>query len=56
MKFSFNASFYLGWDFKNNSHMEERFGIAFGNYYIGYYVGDGWCAGWLDDKGCLIEY
>lgn len=56
MKFSFTRSFfYLGWNFTESSHMDEQFGIAFGNYYIGYYNGDGWCAGWLDDNGCLPE-
>ncbi len=54
MKFSFNTKFfYIGWDFKVKSYMEERFGICFGNYYIGFYTGDGWCAGFLDENGCL---
>lgn len=56
MKFFFSfKSFYLGVNFKNKSHMEERFGLALGDYYLGNYVGDGWCFGKLDSKGCLIE-
>jgi hypothetical protein len=35
--------------------MEERFGLSLLDYYLGYYVGDGWCCGKLDSKGCLIE-
>jgi hypothetical protein len=54
MKFAFHSKFfYIGWDLKNTHHMEEQFGISFGNYYIGYYYGDGWCAGFLDANGCL---
>lgn len=57
MKFSIDTKFfYLGWDFENNFHMEERFGLAIGEYYLGNYVGDGWCFGKLDANGCLIEF
>lgn len=56
MKFviSFKA-FYLALNFRYRSHMEEAFGLAVGNYYTGYYYGDGWCAGKLDSNGCLNE-
>jgi hypothetical protein len=54
VKFSFTTKFfYLGCDFKVKSYMEEKFGVAIGNYYVGYYTGDGWCAGWLNANGCL---
>jgi hypothetical protein len=54
MKFSIHTKFfYLGWDLKNTYHMEEQFGISIGNYYVGCYIGEGWCAGWLNANGCL---
>lgn len=54
MKFSIHTKFfYLGWDLKNTYHMEEQFGISIGNYYVGCYNGEGWCAGWLNANGCL---
>lgn len=65
MKFSIDTKFfYLGWNFKHNFYtddlkivtiMEERFGLSIGQYYLGNYVGDGWCFGKLDANGCLIE-
>jgi len=45
--------FYFGLNFRNRSYMEEAFGISVGQYYAGYYYGDGWCAGKLNEHDCL---
>lgn len=51
--------FYIGW---NNHHRyvasemdcgDETFGIAIGNWYAGCYADGKWCAGFLNENGCL---
>lgn len=50
---------YIGWNsnpYPAASEMDcgdETFGIAISRLYIGYYNGTGWCAGFLNDYGCL---
>jgi hypothetical protein len=52
-------SFYVGW---SNIHRptvhkddcgDEIFGLAIGKFYVGYYEDGKWCAGILNENGCL---
>jgi hypothetical protein len=50
---------YLGWN--NNTSQpvndtdcgDESFGFAIGNFYVGCYSDGKWCAGFLNEYGCL---
>lgn len=44
--------FYLGWDFRGQLN-DEAFGISIWDLYLGYYNGQGWSCGILDENGCL---
>jgi len=50
--------FYIGWNNSptasvNDDCGDEIFGVGFGNWYAGYYSDGKWCAGFLDQFGCL---
>jgi hypothetical protein len=51
--------FYLGWRNVHRAPLtqtdcgDEIFGVSIGNFYIGYYEDGKWCAGFLNDNGCL---
>ena len=55
---SFGA-FYLGWNSDTRQAItvtdcgDEMFGIGIGRFYLGCYSGTGWCAGFLNEFGCL---
>lgn len=50
---------YLGWNnytfplSLDNECGDEKFGFAIGNFYIGCYSDNKWCAGFLNENGCL---
>ncbi len=44
--------FYVGWN-NDNVNGDETFGIAIGNFYVGHYTDGKWCAGFLNEYGCL---
>jgi len=52
---------YIGWNnnpsppFSDTDCGDEIFGIAIGNYYVGLYTDGKWCAGFLDENGCLPD-
>lgn len=53
------AFLYIGWN--NNPSLpvndkdcgDEIFGLGIGNFYLGLYTDGKWCAGFLDENGCL---
>ena len=55
--------FYIGWNnYDSNSNDglyiedgDENFGLAIGRLYVGCYSKTGWCAGVLDENGCLPD-
>jgi hypothetical protein len=53
------GAFYLGWDSDTRSAItvtdcgDEMFGFGVGRLYVGCYSGTGWCAGFLNEFGCL---
>lgn len=52
---------YIGWSnvaYPNTNATdcgEELFGIGIGRFYAGCYSGSGWCAGILNENGCLPD-
>lgn len=50
---------YIGWNnspYPPASEMDcgdETFGFGFFRFYVGHYNGTGWCAGFLNEYGCL---
>lgn len=44
--------FYVGWDLRGRQG-DEAVGVSIWDLYLGYYYGQGWCAGVLDENGCL---
>lgn len=50
---------YIGWHnnarppIHNNDCGDESFGLGIGNFYVGCYTDGKWCAGFLNEYGCL---
>jgi hypothetical protein len=50
---------YVGWHNDTRPAVNEKdcgdecFGFCIGNFYVGCYSGSGWCAGVLNEYGCL---
>jgi len=53
--------FYIGWNnhprppIHSDDYGDETFGVSFFNFYVGHYSDGKWCAGFLDEKGCLPD-
>lgn len=53
--------FYIGWNnhpfppVNDTDYGDETFGVSIGRFYVGHYNGSGWCAGVLDENGCLND-
>ena len=52
---------YIGWNnipslpVNDTDCGDEIFGFAIGNFYIGFYSDGKWCAGILNEYGCLSD-
>lgn len=50
---------YVGWNNLTQPSVtdcgDEMFGIGIGRFYAGCYSGSGWCAGFLNENGCLPD-
>ena len=54
-----SSYFYVGWSNVHRAPVnstdcgDEIFGVSISNFYVGYYEDGKWCAGFLNDNGCL---